>query len=526
MVKENSFLYDIENLLELKINQKYLSSFSNETVLQIIDVIKNCKNENDQDTINKIFENQINLNEKKRLGQFYTSNYITRFIVEKMNLTKNDSILDLSCGTGAFLLSSYDYLSRHRKENEEKILSKIYGIEIKKNSLEIAKLSLWEKTNFNPHSFAKIDKNLIQKDSLSSDPKVIFDEFPKIIEEGGFSCIVGNPPYVTVSLDKKIRKDPVFSKIIFGQVNAATLMIGRAFTLLKEGGRLGLLLPKTLFRVKSYQKLRKFLLQNFQFEYLIDVGIEFKNVRGEQVILIATKTKPKKSYNVIVGRINKKENYELESYKINIKSLSRNGAFLLMNERRLYDLIPKIFDRHNDLDYYCDGKIFRGIPIGANSKFISTEKKNDSEKCLRGDSIKKFGFNYFIYLKKGKYPKIDEIRKKKIVLQNIFSSESGIIADYDDEGVATLDTVTNVFSKSDPFYILGILNSKLARFFMVFVMYNQSRLTMHSDRSYIGQIPIPKASKSLKKQIEKEVKSLIKNNSTENLLNSLVFSSL
>ena len=59
---------------------------------------------------------------------------------------------------------------------------------------------------------------------------------------------------------------------------------------------LGLLLPKSLLRVKSYQKLRDFLLTNFEIKCGIDVGQAFDVVRGEQVIFIAQKKKPTNTY--------------------------------------------------------------------------------------------------------------------------------------------------------------------------------------------------------------------------------------
>ena len=109
-------------------------------------------------------------------------------------------------------------------------------------------------------------------------------------------------------------------------------------------------------------------------------------------------------------------------------------------------------------------------------------------------------------------------------MQNIFSSEAGIIANYDNEGLATLNTVTNILPQNeDPLYVLGIMNSELARFFMVFVVYNQSRLTMHTDRSYIGRLPIPYTNNNNKNAIIKIVKNLMSNLDDKDILNSLVY---
>ena len=40
-------------------------------------------------------------------------------------------------------------------------------------------------------------------------------------------------------------------------------------------------------------------------------------------------------------------------------------------------------------------------------------------------------------------------------------------------------------------YILGILHSRLANFFLYKYCYNNSRLTMHTDSKYLKKIPLP-----------------------------------
>jgi hypothetical protein len=75
----------------------------------------------------------------------------------------------------------------------------------------------------------------------------------------------------------------------------------------------------------------------------------------------------------------------------------------------------------------------------------------------------------------------------------------------------------------DPYYILGILNSKLVQFFMIFAIFAKSRLTMHTDKHYLGLIPIPKTNRKLKNQIIRSVKSSLKGKH-DSQLNSLIYS--
>lgn len=456
------------------------------------------------------------IDEKKSLGQFFTSDRITEYIVKQVGLNENTTIADLSCGDGAFLTTCYDYLEK-KGISTSQILSNIYGVEISEKQLKIAKQNLAK--NFKSN-YKILDKNLIQADTIESTSQKLLENFPTIQKENGFDIIVGNPPYLPTTLSPENKKDPIFSKLVYGQVNTTTLMIGRAYSLLKDGGKLGLLLPKSILRVNSYKKLRRFLVSKFSIEEIIDVGAEFADVRGEQFILLAKKDS-KKQNNIKIGYFWK--NKPLTTHKISFKKITKFDNFLLLENDNLYKLVDKITSDHQNLEQCSNGQIYRGINIGGNSKFVSYKPVKSYFRGLRGDSIKQFAYDYFIFIKNQDYPKLDVVKQKKIVLQNIFSSESGIIANYDDKGLVTLDTVTNiVIENEDPYYVLGILNSSLIRFFMVFAIYNQSRLTMHTDRTYIGTIPIPKISKSLKKSIITEVKNEMKDQS-KSKLNDLIF---
>ena len=460
---------------------------------------------------------------KQSLGQFFTPEQIVKYILENISLTSGNTIADISCGNGAFLIQAFNELNK-LKQDEISTLSQIYGIELSNSKLNEAQKRILNHCR-NKKCKSILKKNLLCMNTVTNTVEEILDVFPSIKQSSGFDVIVGNPPYVTIKIEKDLRKDHIFSQIISGQLNITTLMIGRAFSLLKCGGKLGLLLPKSLFRVSSYQKLRNFLLSYFEFDYLIDVGISFKGVRGEQVIFIGTKkNNPSSKKSVKIGTWYQNNSSKPSLNTVLQENIIRFGIFQFFDNPKTYALTSKIIREHPSLESICNGKIYRGIPIGANSSFVTTIPKKGYKKALRGDSIKKFGFEYILYIKNQNYPKLtDEIQSKKIVVQNIFSSESGIIANYDDIGMIPLDTVTNIFPyHSEPHYVLGILNSKLARFFMIFVVYAKSRLTMHTDKDYIGLLPIPKINSKLKDDIIKQVNFSLEGKKS-NKIDELVF---
>ena len=272
----------------------------------------------------------------------------------------------------------------------------------------------------------------------------------------------------------------------------------RSLTLLKHNGMLAFLLPKSMLYVDSYNKLREHLFKNTQIVSIYDLGAKFKDVRGEQIILILRKSFS--ADNKVLIRTVKYKDRNINnqpSFLINQDTLRKMGKMLTFNKIEYYDLINKVSLMGEKLDDVVSGKICRGLPIGGNSEHIKTT--GQGEEVIRGRNIAKFNIKQSIVLSfemanKLSTDKIKYLKNKKIVLQNIFSSEAGVIAAYDARGILTLDTVTNIIVPDDKIgkYILALLNSKLINFYLMYYAFNCSRLTMHLDRSYIGLIPFIK----------------------------------
>jgi len=89
--------------------------------------------------------------------------------------------------------------------------------------------------------------------------------FPEVLSEGGgFDAIVGNPPWISYAgraaqpLDEELfafylRTNPAF----FGYRNLQGLFVYRAATLLKTGGRLGLVVPTSMSDLAGYAPSRR-----------------------------------------------------------------------------------------------------------------------------------------------------------------------------------------------------------------------------------------------------------------------------
>jgi type I restriction-modification system DNA methylase subunit len=466
-------------------------------------VIDSLEKSVDIEEIGNIFEKSLNQLERKDKGQYYTPREIVKYMVSCLKIDDSTLIIDPACGCGSFLLHIIEKL---KSKNKTANYKNIYGVDRNSLAVKITRLSIAIKAGFKRELITFLQNNIRIGNSIVSYnylDNLAFQwrrEFPEVFKAGGFDIVIGNPPYVTLRTKEDFdQNESLYSQLIKGPVNAATLMIGRGLEILKPGGILAFVLPKTLLHVESYSRLREYLLKNTKIIEIFDLGLKFKDVRGEQIILIIKREKPFYEHEVQVRIIKDKSKslFYQPRYKIPQGLFMKNNKMLIFDNMKYYFILDKIMSGKTELSKLVNGLIFRGLPIGGNSKYITREACNNSEIIIRGKSISKFKIKNIDYINKEKLydfaeSKINILRQKKIILQNIFSSESGIIAAYDNQGFLTLDTVTNIIINNDLLakYILCLLHSKLINFYVMYGLYNSSRLTMHADRIYIGKIPV------------------------------------
>lgn len=453
------------------------------------------------DVIGASFEKSLEYFERKNLGQYYTPKEIVEYILSQLNITKDTKILDPACGCGSFIMEAFELLKR---EYGLRSIKNIYGVDINENAVNMTRLCLFRNVGFNQDFIETIKSNIKTGNSIVSNPLIdknafIWEsEFTDVFKSGGFDLIIGNPPYVTLNQSSQFDPEESFySSIINGPINAATLMICRSIDILKPNGVLAFLLPKSILYVNSYSKFREYILNNTEILQLYDLGSRFDDVRGEQFILILKKNKPSlKNYIRVCVYDSKNKGLDKQStIFLEQDELKKSDRILTFDNQEYYPLLNKLAKIGVSLDTYIAGKIFRGLPIGGNH--TSVINKPLAEKVIRGKDIAKFRIRNISFLEETlllqqSESKIKEIKQKKIVLQNIFSAEAGIISAYDPEGLLTLDTVTNIVVKSDNDgkYLLALLNSKLINFYVMYYLFNKSKLTMHTDKAYLGLIPI------------------------------------
>jgi len=526
MEKGYEFLLDNTTLNTLPYKDTLIQNVITKIKEQKIQTLK-------EDTLGVLFEKFIREEERKDLGQFYTPQEIVDYIVNFLNPKSTSKILDPTCGCGVFLITAYNFLRQTNKE----AINNLYGVDLNDSATKITRINLWLRNGRNDKSLEILEKNIKAGNSIVEDENLDYlafnwkSQFSEILDNGGFDFIIGNPPYVTLKngSDYDLRES-VFSQIANGSTNAASLVIAKSYELLKNNGIMAFVLPKTLLRVNSYSKLRDFLLDNTKILHIYNLGNYFKDVRGEQIVIFIEKTNNREEINknnVLIRFFEKNRTLSKQKEFLVPQELFRkHNNFLMFENIRYYNLIENINAQGEKLENFAN--IFRGITISPHSNLITKSKTNNTKPIIKGKNISKFKYDTTYFIRKDKITdksqKFSQFNKNKIILQNIFSSEAGIIAAIDKSGNINFDTVTNITLKDSRLnekYLFGLLNSKLLNFFLIYAIYNKSRLTMHTDKVYLGKLPVKVIPKEKQKKVIALVSELEKAEEKKQLLKQI-----
>jgi len=215
--------------------------FTKELMIQgkVISVIRNFEELKKQTQENKEFTpatieyiKKTDIKYRKSLGQFFTPKSIREALLSRLpSAIENPKILDPGCGTGEFLITAKKYFKD----------PKLYGWDIDKKLVNIAKELIPEANIKNTDALLNQDRNK-------------------------YDFVIGNPPYYEFSPSETLKKR--FGYIMNGRVNIFSLFICQGINWLKEGGYLAYVVPPSMNNGAYFLKLRKFITDNSDIEYL------------------------------------------------------------------------------------------------------------------------------------------------------------------------------------------------------------------------------------------------------------------
>jgi len=466
----------------------------------IFDVVKNIQKislrTTDLDIKGRAFENFLGKTFRDEYGQYFTPRNVVRFMVGVINPTENDLIIDPACGSGGFLLYSMmhviqgiskkyggdkDSLNRISWEFAHK---QLFGIEINDRIARIAMMDMI----IHEDGHSNIECNNGLEDYENYKPE-------RNIKAKRYSILLTNPPFGSI-----VKKNNILKNYNLGNNRTSQkteiLFLERCLDLLKEGGKLGIVLPDSILTNSTLRYVRDYILDNSKVIAIISLPQHAFVPSGAAVkssLLFLEKSSHQEDNYPVFMAIAKKIGYDARNEKEEddlIRILDEwNGKCIIEKERRisffkneqdiLENFSPEQFittTNHKDwervpLDDLCDGRIFTGTTPSRN-KYTDEGNKIIKVRDLTGKGIDWDNFE------RGFVPKDFFLKKSKHVINedDILFITAAHHPKYIGKKIEIVDTIPSRFQEGvlctaeimvlrinaeiiDPYYVYSFLKS-------------------------------------------------------------------
>lgn len=355
------------------------------TVQQLEDIsfIEGRSQVDGTDILGDFFEQITRDGFKQTKGQFFTPINIVRFILYGLSVDNlsiqmlNDKqilpyVIDPACGSGTFLIEAMKVITKeikHKRKNEIDTSNQVlrwfndYFPEIHENRWARDFLYGMD-SNFDLGTAAKVNMilhgdgsaNLFVQDGLlpftmynkssgGTNVLIVHEQqelYANKRTNGQFDILISNPPF-SIELDlvtkQKIERTFVFHK----KKNSENLFIERYYQLLKENGRMGIVLPESVFDTTENKYIRLFLFKYFKVKAVVSLPqITFEPFTSTKTSLLFAQKKTAGEVEVWNKHWNK---YQSEWSKLNTRVANYISVYLNGEKKEKYPSIKADDDK-------------------------------------------------------------------------------------------------------------------------------------------------------------------------------------
>jgi type I restriction-modification system DNA methylase subunit len=274
------------------------------------------------DALGYIYQELIPPIERHQLGQFYTPPPICELIARWAIRGPDDLVLDPGCGSGGFIIKSYDKLAELKsgrlqisEKVHKRILNQLYAVDINPFPAHLTAMNLAMRDVRAPST----NLNVVVRDFFALEPLSELHtsytvKTPSGTEERrieipkSFDVVLGNPPYTrwkeipepTQTLIRRILADVVrkygLTPRLAGGMEPGIYVywIMHAERFLKEGGRLAMIVSNLWMQTEYGIKLGNFILDHFKVVSVIDFALRLFDALVSTCIILLEKCSNKK----------------------------------------------------------------------------------------------------------------------------------------------------------------------------------------------------------------------------------------
>lgn len=219
------------------------------------------------DTVSIAFQVLRSAALKQQEGQYFTPKQVIQAALRLLEVSLDDIIMDPACGTGGFLVQALIDV-KNRYPNQEKEISRwaqlhIFGIDKDAIGIKLTKAIMQILNDGSAHC-VRGDSVLVHT-WKNKYPHLLSNQF----KNGRFTKIFTNPPFgAPLKIKYADAKKSALSIVDYAEqgndIELGLLMFNRCVDLLKEGGRLCIVLPETYFFSPSYKYVREWAFQQLK----------------------------------------------------------------------------------------------------------------------------------------------------------------------------------------------------------------------------------------------------------------------
>ena len=401
------------------------------------------------------------------------------------------------------------------RKKRDILVNNIYGVDIDRQAVEVTQMSLYLKVlenentdTLNPQmtlalkevylpalsNNIKCGNSLIGTDfgaqgEMFGDESRMkinpFDwemEFSDIMKNGGFDCVIGNPPYRMLQPHNTDDNTLQYLRSRFVsaefKIDLFHLFLQKGISLLKKTGLLSYIVPSTLLNNVYAENLRKWILNECRILSISvsrDKVFEDADVHTSVIVVEKENAKAKREDNEIntTSRLDEKfvqqPQYESTTLQKSFTDLP-GSVWNILVSRKNFSLIEKL-NRYESLGKVAS--INRGLITGDRDEFFSNKKKNkDYVPIITGSDVQRYFVNspseYVLFKKPasagGCWDREVHFSPHKVVIRQIgMRPTAGIVLN----PIAVTGNIFTIIARDldDEVFLLGLINSSLLSYY-------------------------------------------------------------
>jgi len=422
---------------------------------------------------------------------------------------------------------------------EEKLSIKLHGLMSQEGLTLFGKQELEEYERFTKDFFKNIETAVAQfaeKQGVSflTDKTKDAITFLKLITIK-YDVATANPPYTDsgdFGPDLKKFVDANYKIPFKFNTNLYAAFMKRCFELTTDDGYLALIHPNTFMFIKSFEGVRKYMIEKSHVEILVDYGLDRVNLFGGEILLdsnswyiLSKKTKKQAGIYLDIGT-NQQEKYKQKSFFTALDDViggKENNRIFFLDQSKfkiilgspfIYWISDEFREKFAKSALSKVANVISGVKTGNNNGALRLWWEIKKTDVFNGEN----NIKWVQYTKGGKFQKWYgnnwlcvnwENECEYIKKQNSYnipsaefsfvdginysgSGQKGICFRYLNPNVLFDMGSSAVFPKFDLYYTLAVLNSKL-----VFYIVNCLNPTVNKQPNDVKRIPLPTPTKEI-----------------------------